>query len=807
MPAGVGYGPQRGTPMDHMGFTFNALEGDSIPTFEVSPKTETFGKNTIYVDLETTGLRTKSFSVNSRGPRDTLPGIMEIATFYREAGSTTAAPVAELTGYSDVIPKDVLTNLNDDVIQRLTEAEQHGIGSRVDEGVLKEGKLRSIFMDYAEAAKTGKYPKTDIPANFSAVEDYIKGFTQTMQKAADGNGGVITGWNISFDMNMIMDTAKAFDRKNNTNYATTMTNLIESGKVQIKDLDAPLRKYMFHQAMTGRGTPEHLSRKKINQELQAATELRGKVAEEIMQDIRGHGIDGHRSKYVGTNDPLIQLGEDVRAFEGNNRVFHDRLIKGQEKLLGKVPGPDQMKAIDKVAEELTRIANAVPGDEAYEAYQVAQRNLRNMIRDASSAEGRILKQVIDAGYGEAGQSFLGQIVHSSHLPEQALDDLTSGLDFVGGRTQDIIADLMGHPMAGSAHVAMADIPMGSEMSSRLEEMVGLAIKGNDPESQQAAQALDDMIIESKRRRFQEVAADVLKHDEEIRTTAAEFATSQQAMGETSNLASKLKGALSKVGGWKGAAAGAAAGYLAYDLFNDSPQVEGMRQGFSQYDQGHGIATTGDPSLTPFGSGRDSKYQLQTLFADEQKADSRRSYRQALSAGREAIHAVSNPITHDTVANDATRRLRGSIEKAAADKFVKRTILPEAPASRPDIALSYYDMDSQAQFSKNVQSTSHASIEEHPDHDHRSVGMRKNSIDSPKVSLTQKSVSNLSHDAQPSTIKRVAGPAGMAPPQVNMPSSHKGKSKVRDQGAKHFALPSNNKSTVNKSRAIRGGGQE
>ena len=89
-----------------------------------------------------------------------------------------------------------------------------------------------------------------------------------------------------------------------------------------------------------------------------------------------------------------------------------------------------------------------------------------------------------------------------------LDGLTSALDFVGGRTQDMMADIMGHPMAGTAHVAMADIPMGSEMSSRLEEIVDRAMAGDED----AAKAMDNMITESKARRFTEIASEVVKQD-------------------------------------------------------------------------------------------------------------------------------------------------------------------------------------------------------------------------------------------------------------------------------------------------------
>lgn len=834
---GSGSDPLRGSiqEMFDRPYTFDALQGQgSIPDFEVSRMTETFEKNTMYVDLETTGLRTKSFSALSSGPRETLPGIMEMATFYRPSGRTTARPVPELTGYSDVIPRNVLDNINDEVLEGLTQKEQHGLGSRVDEGVLQEGKLRDIFMDYAEASKTGKYPQTEIPANFRGVEDYIQGFADTMDLASRGNGGVITGWNISFDMNMIMDTAKSLDEQKGTNYSTKMTNLIESGKVQVKDLDAPLRKYMFHQAMSGTGTPEHLSRKSINQALQAAGDQLDSVRQEILDDVGMHGVpdpntgEVMRSRFVGTNDPLVELGQDVRAAEIHSGdeavdVFRRRLTAGAEASGGITP--TRADAIEKIAQELSTVANAVPGDERYSAYQGMQRNVREMIRNAeSSVESKALRDVVSHGYGQPGQSLLGAIEHTdSHLPWQTLDDLTSGLDFVGGRTQDIIAQQLGHPMASSAHVAMADIPMGSEMSSRLEEMVDLAL-GGDAE---ASQRLDDMIAESKRMRFEEVANDVLQQDRITTETVSNIGAAQQSVAQTSGLGAKMKSALGKVGGWKGGLAIGALGYLAHDLFTDSPQVEGMRQAYSQYDQGHGIAPTGDPTLTPYGSGRDSNYQLQKTLLDKKKDISRGYRRQTLSAGREATHAALNPITHDTVANDATRRLRGSIESAAGYKFVEKTVLPEAPASRPDIALSYYNMDAQTRFSQNVQSNSHASIEEHPDHDHRPAGIgdkkiaspklsfekkppgeaRPVEVERPKTSLSQKSVSNLSHDAQPSTIKGVAGPVGMAPPQVNMPSSHKGKSKVRDQGAKHFALPSNNKSTINKSRAIRGGGQE
>ncbi len=829
MPAGdpQGYGrPTRGTPLDHMGidpFTFDALHGTSVPTFEVSHHVEDFGKNAIYVDLETTGLRTESFNVLNTDPRRTSPGIMEMATFYREAGETTAKPQMGLTGYSDVIPKGELETMTDEKLVRITQRERFGPGSRVDEGVLREGKLRNIFMDYVDAAKTGKYPQTDIPVEFRSVEDYVSGFADLMDRSVEGGKkGVIHGWNINFDINVLMDTAKAVDVQKGTDYADRITRHLSSGDVEVKDLDAPIRKYTFHKLMKGEMAPEGVSRKKINEALQAAGPDRERVAAEISEDVSKHGVNGYRSQYVEAHNPLVKLAADSRAYEGGDQnIFKKRLtsaLREKRPMLGQL-GQLENETIEEVAEKLSSIARAVPQGEEYDAFLTAQRDLRQMINNPeSSQKAKIVRDMIQGAYGDGRKSLLGDLNDvRSHLPWKVLEDLHSALDYVGGRTQDILADLMGHPMASAAHVAMADIPMGSEMSSRLEVMVNAAIDGSNTE---ADAHLTSLLEESKNRRFTEIAAEATRTEAGQAAQTAGRVAADATTESTSGLRGKLSSALSKVGGWKGAAAIGAAGYLAYELFDDDPHIEGVRASTSQYDMAHGIAPTGDMSLTPFSSGRDFKYQMAMSEADRQKSETRALHRRTLSAGREAIHSRVSPIGHSTTGKAEIRDLRTMVELASAKRDRKSTILPAPPSPRADQNFSYYDMASQARFSDNVQSNSHASVMEHPDHDHRAPGISRNAIPSPspKQNMTpakpvdpteapikpQRKSEGLSGVNVKSTMKTKEKTARVAPPEVKMPSKHVGNSKLRDQGAKNlFTPPPVNNSTTNKSRQLRG----
>lgn len=789
-------------------FEFDALAGKDIPSFSVSEHISDFDKNTIYVDLETTGLRTKSYNVLDTAASKSAPGITEIATFYREAGETTAKPVGNLTGYTDVIPKDVLEGIGDDVPAYLTTAPHHGPGSRIDEAVLQEGKLKNIFMDYVHAAKEGKYSNTDIDAKFGKVGDYLSDFTKLMEDAAAGKGGILTGWNISFDVNMMIDTATEYDKNNGTDYSSRMNTLMKTNKIKVKDLDEPLKRYIFNQAMTGEAVPENLSRKKINEALQDGTSRQS-----IVGDVEKHGIEGHKSKYVDEHLPLKRLGEDVREHGTDREVFKRRLAKGlqEQRPMLAVEAVDNA-AIEKVANELTRVADAIPEGDVYDAYRTAQQNLRDMIRSGTAEEATRISLMIKGAYGDGHKSLLGEVNHiNSRLPWNVLDDLTSSLNYVGGRTQDIIADILQHPMAESAHVAMADIPMGSELSSRLEATVEAA-KTNDS----AKKHMSEIIEESKRRRFAEQTSEIVKEAPRPSHVASRVTAEAVDLVEPS----KFQKAITAMGGWKGAVAVAAAGYLAYDLFTDDPHVEGVRRSTSQYDNNHGIALGQSQALTPYGSGRDTKYQMLQAVGGPQKDHMRDIHRKALSKGREALHARVSPETYDMAQKRSTMELRGMVERHAGNRFSKRTILPAPPPPRPDQTLSYYDMDGQTKFSQNVQSNSHSSVAEHPDHDHRRQGLNVSKIvpersgmsnmskstPPPRVKpeMPQNASEGLSAAHNRSTMSSDRKPIDIRPPVVAMPSHHTGNSKVRDQGAKNFASPPPvNKPTTNKTRHIRG----
>lgn len=819
--------PHRGSPRTYFqeegAFNFDSYSGTTVPDFQVGAHNAMYDHNTVYIDLETTGLRTQSFNVLDKGPRGTTPGIMEIATFYREGGTPTASPVSELTGYSEVIPREHMKTLTEDQLKDLTVKEQFGPGSRVDEAVTKEGKLRDIFMDFKHAAETGKYHQTDVDANFRQVGEYLDDFTTMLERStADfettGKSTILTGWNISFDANMMIDTAMAHDELDRVNTGVSgnrferITSLIDKGAVEIRDLDEPLRKYIFHQAMQGTGMPEHLDRKAMNEALQQAGDNLEAVREEIVEDVRQHGSDigsgrSYSSRFVGKNDPLVSLGQDVRDYRaGDTEVFRRRLTEGMVTGRGVQTAGGltdrELTAIDEVAEQLATIANATPGTEQYEAYKTAQAQLRQNIRGGTTAHGNLLRDIVDGGYKSGHQSLLGTIYHTdSHLPWKTLDSLTSGLDYVGGRTQDIIAQLMGHPMAASAHVAMADIPMGSELSNRLDKVVNAAIDGDPAASAQ----MDEMIMESKRMRFLESAQEVVKKDATIANQAAGAATSNASMQVTDGILSKAKHLMGEIGGWKGVAVGAAGGFLLSEMFTSDPQIEATRRAHSQYDLGHGIMPSdmGDPTITAFGSGRDANFQIKQAKLEQAKGYNRKIRQEGLRAGRDNIARSASPINHTTVRNADRAGLRHSLEKVVAEKSYERVILPEVPKDRARLT-GGYDMAGQAEFSKKVQKHSGAAVDKHPDLDNDAQGVKQSRAPEVAKKAASRGLKDLSAPLDAATMNTTSAAMKPASPHIGVHSKHTGNSKIRNQGAKNFTMPPTQSApTVNQARALRG----